>query len=171
MITRQQSSQIAESLRGENIEQWGGDARRAGTYILPRTDTAANFTSVNPILRYGELARESDTGRTKVGDSVTAWTSLAYVDTNRTTATISTNTAAGAAAKTEYVYLVTNSSTLTLPTAVGNANSYTVQNSGVGTPVVATTGGQTILGSATATLPIANMSLTFISNGSNWVII
>ena len=43
-----------------------------------RRDTAANWTSNNPTLLEGELGWESDTKKIKVGDGVTAWTSLAY---------------------------------------------------------------------------------------------
>lgn len=41
-------------------------------------DTAANLTSANPILGAGELGFESDTKKGKLGDGVTAWTSLPY---------------------------------------------------------------------------------------------
>lgn len=91
--------------------------------------------------------------------------------TTRSITVTSSNTAAGSTANTDYVYIVSSGNpTITLPTAVLNTNRYTVTNSGTGTPTVATTGGQTIIGSSTATLPIQNMSLEFISNGSNWVI-
>ena len=43
-----------------------------------RSDTAANWTSVNPVLLANELGRETDTGKIKIGDGTTAWTSLAY---------------------------------------------------------------------------------------------
>ena len=43
-----------------------------------RGDTAANWTSVNPVLLANELGRETDTGKIKIGDGATAWTSLAY---------------------------------------------------------------------------------------------
>ena len=43
-----------------------------------RRDTAANWTSNNPTLASGEFAYETDTGKIKVGDGATAWTSLAY---------------------------------------------------------------------------------------------
>jgi hypothetical protein len=46
--------------------------------IQLRGDTAANFTSVNPTLADRELAVETDTGKLKIGDGTTAWTSLAY---------------------------------------------------------------------------------------------
>jgi len=48
--------------------------------IQLRRGTAAAWTSANPILAAGEVGAETDTGRTKVGDGVTAWTSLAYAD-------------------------------------------------------------------------------------------
>ena len=86
----------------------------------------------------------------------------------RSVATTSTPLTAGAAAKTDYVYLVSGTTTITLPTAVGNTNRYTVTNTGSNTVTVATTSAQTINGSSTATLPIANMSLDFVSDGANW---
>lgn len=44
-----------------------------------RRDTAANWTSTNPTLLSGELGYETDTGKFKIGDGSTVWTSLAYV--------------------------------------------------------------------------------------------
>lgn len=43
-----------------------------------RADTAANWTSNNPVLLANELGRETDTGKIKIGNGSTAWTSLAY---------------------------------------------------------------------------------------------
>ena len=43
-----------------------------------RRDTAANWTSTNPVLSEGEPAYETDTGSVKIGDGVTVWTSLPY---------------------------------------------------------------------------------------------
>lgn len=43
-----------------------------------RRDTAANWTSENPTLAQGEFGYEADTGSLKIGDGVTAWTSLGY---------------------------------------------------------------------------------------------
>ena len=40
--------------------------------------TAANWTLRNPILAQGEFGLETDTNKIKIGDGVTAWTSLAY---------------------------------------------------------------------------------------------
>ena len=88
----------------------------------------------------------------------------------RSVTTVSTATSAGSNANTDYVYLASGSTSITLPTAVSNANRYTVTNVGTDTITVATTSSQTINGSSSATLPIANMSLDFISNGSNWIV-
>lgn len=82
----------------------------------------------------------------------------------------SSPTTAGNSASTDYVYLVSGSTTITLPTAIGNTNKYSITNVGVGLVTVATTSSQTINGSTTATLPIPNMSLDFISNNTNWVV-
>ena len=46
--------------------------------ITLRTDTAANWSSSNPVLLLGEMGHESDTDKIKLGDGVTAWSSLSY---------------------------------------------------------------------------------------------
>ena len=46
--------------------------------IQIRRDTAANWTSVNPVLASGEFGLEADTGKIKFGDGSTHWTGLAY---------------------------------------------------------------------------------------------
>jgi len=43
-----------------------------------RADTAANWTSVNPVLLINEFGLETDTKKLKVGNGSTAWSSLAY---------------------------------------------------------------------------------------------
>ena len=43
-----------------------------------RRDTAANWTSVNPILGQGEFGLEYDTNRLKIGDGDSAWIALPY---------------------------------------------------------------------------------------------
>lgn len=48
------------------------------TKIIQRHDTAANWTTINPILASGEIGVETDTNKFKFGDGVTAWNSLAY---------------------------------------------------------------------------------------------
>jgi len=43
-----------------------------------KRDTAANWTSNDPILLEGEFGYETDTGKLKIGDGTTAWSSLSY---------------------------------------------------------------------------------------------
>lgn len=47
--------------------------------IQIRRDTAANWTSANPILAQGELGLETDTLKVKAGDGSTAWNSASYL--------------------------------------------------------------------------------------------
>ena len=46
--------------------------------IQIRRDLAATWTSDNPKLAQGEIGYETDTGKLKIGDGVTAWTGLSY---------------------------------------------------------------------------------------------
>lgn len=46
--------------------------------IQMRRDTSANWTSLNPVLASGEWGVETDTGRKKLGDGLTAWNGLSY---------------------------------------------------------------------------------------------
>ncbi len=47
--------------------------------IQLRRDTAANWTSVNPILAQGEIGLETDTLKGKAGDGSTDWNTLLYI--------------------------------------------------------------------------------------------
>lgn len=46
--------------------------------IQLRRDTAADWTTVNPVLFQGEIGVETDTLKLKIGDGSTAWSALAY---------------------------------------------------------------------------------------------
>lgn len=50
-------------------------------HVQLRHGIASLWTSTNPILSQGEPGVETDTGQFKIGDGVTAWTSLAYQST------------------------------------------------------------------------------------------
>jgi hypothetical protein len=50
----------------------------AVTTIKLRRDTAADWTTADPILGAGELGIETDTNRIKIGDGATEWTGLPY---------------------------------------------------------------------------------------------
>lgn len=47
--------------------------------IQSRNDTAANWSSVNPVLLKGEIGIEIDTRKMKVGDGTSAWNDLKYL--------------------------------------------------------------------------------------------
>ena len=49
------------------------------TTLQQRSDTAARWTEVNPVLLRGELGIEIDTGKLKVGNGETAWADLPYL--------------------------------------------------------------------------------------------
>jgi hypothetical protein len=69
------------------------------------------------------------------------------------------------------VEVTSGSPTLTLPSAVNiQGEQFTVKNTGAGTVTVACTGGQTIDGSSTSSLT-QNVAKTYVSNGTNWLII
>ena len=46
--------------------------------ILLRRDTSSNWTSGNAVLASGEVGYETNTGKFKIGNGATAWTSLSY---------------------------------------------------------------------------------------------
>jgi hypothetical protein len=48
------------------------------TQIQARRGTAAQWTSANPTLAAGEWGYETDTGKVKIGNGSTAWSSLSY---------------------------------------------------------------------------------------------
>jgi len=56
----------------------------AQTVIKLRRDTAANWTSVDPVLAAGEPGYETDSKKLKFGDGVTAWTALPYTESEVT---------------------------------------------------------------------------------------
>ena len=56
--------------------------------ILLRRDTASNWTSGNAVLAAGEIGYETNTGKFKIGNGSTAWTSLAYSITTNLAASV-----------------------------------------------------------------------------------
>jgi hypothetical protein len=49
------------------------------TQIQHRRDTLANWLAVNPVLSQGEPAYETDTGRSKIGDGIQAYSAVPYL--------------------------------------------------------------------------------------------
>lgn len=73
----------------------------------------------------------------------------------------------------DLIVCTANSFTITLLTAVGRAGKrFTVKNIGTGTITMASTSSQTIDGAAAGTwFAFAGDSLTFESDGANWVVV
>lgn len=132
----------------------------AGNDLLMPTDSTVTLVGVS-----------SGVVEILYGTTVTATAVGSGGGISRSVNNISAPTTAGAAASTDYVYNVSGTTTLTLPTAVGNTNLYSVTNTGAAVVTIATTSGQTINGSATASIPRSNDSLSFISDGTNWRIV
>ena len=96
-----------------------------------RADTAANWTSANPTLLANELGRETDTGKIKIGDGTTAWSSLAY----QAWATLPIAVASGGTGQTSYTngqLLIGNTTGNTLTKATLTAGSGIAVTNGTG---------------------------------------
>jgi hypothetical protein len=62
------------------------------TLMQTRRGTASAWTSANPVLAEGEWGYETDTGKVKVGNGSTAWTSLSYFGNAGTVTSITAGT-------------------------------------------------------------------------------
>lgn len=170
--TADEAKDLIEELRTRintrlaTIQHGGGNANR-NIAIGGNTSVLSTFTDINLIAGSGITISYSKNQTTKYTD-VTITGSGSGSGIIREINNIAVNTAAGAVAGTDYVYNVSGTTTLTLPTAVGNTNLYSVKNVDTGIVTVATTGGQTIDGSASASLPIQYLEITLYSDGSNW---
>ena len=63
------------------------------TKIQLRRGTASQWTSANPTLSSGEVGFETDTGKFKIGNGSTAWTSLSYASLTSSDVTTEVNAA------------------------------------------------------------------------------
>jgi len=168
------------------------------TQIQVRRGTASQWTSANPTLASGEWGYETDTGKVKIGDGTTAWTSLAYFGagevtltgtqtlTNKTLTapiiTIATNAQAAS-----YTLVLTDQSdlveisnasanTLTVPlnssVAFPVGTTITILQTGAGQTTITPTGGVTINGTPGLKLRAQWSSATLIKRATDtWVAI
>jgi hypothetical protein len=169
------------------------------TQIQVRRGTASQWTSANPTLSAGEWGFETDTGKAKIGDGSTAWTSLSYFGgtgdvtltgtqtlTNKTLTapiiTLATNAQAAS-----YTLVLTDQSdlveisnasanTLTVPlnssVAFPVGTTITILQTGAGQTTITPTGGVTINGTPGLKLRAQWSSATLIKRAENtWVAI
>ena len=148
--------------------------------IQIRRDTAANWTSANPILAQGELGAETDTSKIKIGDGSTAWSSLAYlIDAGGYITATSTNTLSNKtlAATTLSGQLTGADQTVSainlkdygeITNALGNATGATTIDLTLGNSVTATTTGATTwtFSNPTASDELCSFSLKLVNGGS-----
>jgi len=131
--------------------------------------------NVDPLTRYTDI-------NWKAGSNVT----LTYANNDTTKRVDITIAATGGSGTTRQIQTTTISSVIaglagidqvtlanggvviTLPTAVSDTSLYTIKNVGVSSVLVATTGGQTIDGSANIIMPVQFTSVDLISDNSNW---
>jgi hypothetical protein len=117
------------------------------TQVQVRRGTASQWTSANPTLASGEWGFETDTGKTKIGNGSTAWTSLAYVGAGTVTSiTAGTGLSGGTITATGTIAI--DSSVVTL------SGSQTLTNKTLTTPVISS-----ISNTGTVTLPTATTTL------------
>lgn len=110
-----------------NMLWWQGatSTSQAGIKIQLRHDTAANWTSVNPVLLEGEVGIETDTKKQKIGDGSTPWNNLAY-DLGSTALQVSGGTMTGGiiVEDTGATAIVQKYPNITYNTAPSSSNTY-----------------------------------------------
>lgn len=148
-----------------------------------RGDTAANWTSANPVLAEREMAIETDTGKHKIGDGVTAWNSLGYdgvpgpgVPTGGSTDQILAKSS-GANYATHWVDAPTGGgltwTTVAANTAMVAGNGYVVTGARTMTlPATAAAGGEFVVHSYDSTVTIASNGnvINGVGSGNNLTI-
>lgn len=84
------------------------------TQIQIRRGTAAQWTSTNPTLAAGEQGFETDTGKMKIGNGSTAWSSLSYLGAGTVTSiTAGTGLSGGTITSTGTIAIDSTVATLT----------------------------------------------------------
>lgn len=134
--------------------------------IQLRRDTAANWTSVNPILAQGEEGLETDTRLKKMGDGVTAWNSLSYnsgvalpTDTSIVLSDVTTNNAS--TTKHGFVPKLPNDASL----FYNGVGSFTAPGGSNGVPNTRTVNGHAL--SADVTVTKSDVGLGNVDNTSD----
>lgn len=109
-----------------------------------RRGTAASWTSTDPTLAIGELGLETDTGKMKIGDGVTAWSARPYID-----AAAVAHIAASAGAHAAAAIANTPAGTIAATTVQGALNELDTEKAPLASPAL--TGTPTAPTAATAT--------------------
>lgn len=168
------------------------------TQIQVRRGTASQWTSANPTLSAGEWGFETDTGKVKIGNGATAWTSLSYFGAGEVTLT-GTQTLTNKTLTAPIITLATNAQTASytlvltdqskvVEMSVGSANNLTIPlnssvefptgttitvlQTGAGQTTLVATGGVTVNGTPGLKLRAQWSSATLIKRATDtWVAI
>ena len=92
--------------------------------IQQQRGTAAALTATNPVIAAGQIVYETDTGKVKIGDGTTAWSSLAYVVATPTSHA-SSHASGGSDAVSLAASQITSGTVATARLGSGTANSTT----------------------------------------------
>ena len=87
------------------------------TAIQIRRGTAAQWTSANPTLTAGEQGFETDTGKMKIGNGSTAWTSLSYLGAGTVTSIVAGTGLSGGTITTSGTIAIDTATTVDVSTA------------------------------------------------------
>ena len=142
------------------------------TYITFAQIGSGTYTFNSPLVNTGNII--SIPAATSSADgylSSTDWSTFNNKQNSRSINSVNSNTVAGSTAKTDYVYLVSGTTTITLPSPTGNTNSYTIKRVGINTVTIATTSGLIDGSSSPITINVQYVSLTLVSDGTDWFII
>lgn len=132
--------------------------------------TAAQWTTQNPVLLKGELGYESDKGKIKIGDGITAWNNLAYVVGAEMPNTVFgiCNTAANTADKVVTIpeFKLSTGSIVVIIFTYGNSSTNVTLN-------ISQTGAKSIYYKGAMIEPnyiVAGMPLMLVYDGNTWVL-
>ena len=129
------------------------------THIQVRRGTAAQWTSANPTLASGEWGYETDTGKIKIGNGSTAWSSLSYFGGTGTVTSITAGTGlSGGTITTSGTVSIDTATTVDVSTAQTLTNKTISASNNTLTGVATETGTQTLT-NKTLTDPKINLAI------------
>ncbi len=140
------------------------------TKIQIRRGTATQWTTANPTLASGEFGLETNTGKVKLGNGTTAWTSLAYFGNLEALDNVGDVVITSASTGQVLQYNGTNSVNASLDLSGKQDVVSGVSSTEIGYLDGVTSAIQTQLNSkltATITSPTSGQTITY--NGTNWV--
>ena len=169
------ATQYVESIRGLTGAVGLTNGSGIGLSVSGNTLTFTNIgvLSFNGLTGAINLAAGSNITITPSGLTLTIASTGGGAGFTRSINVITSSTTAGGTASVDYVYIGNTSGNinLTLPTAVSNANRYTVKNSNIGILTVLTTSSQTIDGVTGYNLSKQFQAIDLLSDNSNWVVV